>query len=427
MDWWKVLRPHATQSALWRSTKKFVYAVAGRGSGKSLIAKRKIAISLAIKKNWVPKYVYALPTFQQAKRVVWYEMIEMLKQKNWIEDERRDVNKSEMTIRTKFGSYLYVVGMDKPQRIEGIQIDGIVVDECSDQRPGMFNKTIVPMLTDRNGWAWRIGVPKKAGVGRVEFKEAFMRAYKGNDPNGEAFTWKSHEILTPEENEKAKSQLTEEEYSEQFDAVWLDAGGSIYYAFSSNNVSEDIKYDPSLPVIVGCDFNVSPMSWLLAHNIDGKLRIFDEIHLMNTNTIATLNFLWDKYQAHSAGWVFVGDASAKQRKTSASKSDYILIKQDERFKAKVFFPNRNPARQDRFSTVNAAFRNAKHEIRCLISSKCKRLIRDMDACAYKEGTSEPEDYSGTDIGHMADALGYMVMRYIPLKLESDSTSQIITV
>ena len=425
MDWWKVLRPHPVQSALWRCNKKFVYAVAGRGSGKTLIARRKICVSLGIKKDWIPKYAYCLPTYAQAKRVVWYEIIEMLKQKDWVDD--KNTNKSEMTIRTKFGSLLYVVGMDKPQRIEGFQLDGVVVDESSDQRPGMFNNTLLPMLTDRKGWAWRIGVPKKTGVGRAEFREGFIRAKGGDDPNSAAFTWKSREIITPEEDLIARRQMTEEEYAEQFDAEWLDAGGSIYYAFSEANVTDQAVYDPSLPIVVGCDFNVSPMCWVLGHFVDGVLRVFDELFIMNTNTPATLEFLYNKYQGHRMGWRFTGDAAARQRKTNASKTDYILIKNDERFvDKKVYFPTRNPAVQDRFSSVNAAFRNANKEIRCYINPKCKRLIRDMNMCSYIEKTTEPENYRGTDIGHMADAFGYLVMRYMPLQVKTTSAPQVVT-
>ena len=117
--------------------------------------------------------------------------------KEWLHKD--SINKSESCITTVFGSKLYIVGMDKPQRIEGMQIDGIVIDESSDQRPGMFQKTVVPMLTHRNAWCWRIGVPKKAGIGRAEFKEFFDKGRKEQDSGIESYTWKSADILLPEE------------------------------------------------------------------------------------------------------------------------------------------------------------------------------------------------------------------------------------
>lgn len=168
---WYPLRYHEEQQSCIRTRKKYVVAVAGRGSGKTEIARRKIVYALRIKKPWSnPIYVYALPTYPQAKKIAWVEIQELIP-KHWI--ARNGINISDMSIKTIFGSTLYIVGMDKPHRIEGLQIDGIVLDESSDQRPGIM-KTVSPMLTHRNAWCWRIGVPKRSGVEELSL-EIFMK------------------------------------------------------------------------------------------------------------------------------------------------------------------------------------------------------------------------------------------------------------
>lgn len=345
---WYPLRHHDKQQAAWTSKKRFISLVAGRGSGKTELARRKLVISLAYKKPWPnPIYVYCAPTYQQAKKIGWNELLKLIPSQ-WIEKD--GINKSESRISTIFGSTLYVVGMDKPHRMEGLQIDGIVIDESSDQRPELFRKTVIPMLTHRQGWCWRIGVPKKSGIGRVDFRSFFENGLDPTHPTQASYTWKSSEILTPDQIKEAKEQLDPQEYAEQFDAEWVDSGGTIYYNFSRSNITDGAIYNPSRRIIVGCDFNVSPMCWTLAHQLpdisfkydeeSGKLIgtsdkslstlvIFDEIFLKDTNTIAALNFLHSKYGInHQGEWTFIGDASARTRKTSATRSDYLIIKND---------------------------------------------------------------------------------------------------
>lgn len=427
--YWTKLNYHPIQQQLWNCKKRFVAAVAGRGSGKTELARRRIVTHLAYKKLWPnPIYVYALPTYPQAKKVAWDPIIQLIPP-NWI--AKNGINKTESCISTIFGSKLYIVGMDKPHRIEGVQIDGIVIDESSDQKPGTYTKTILPMLTHRNAWAWRIGVPKKSGVGRAEFKDFFEKGMSP-DSNIASFHWKSSDILTPEQIETFRDQIGDLEFEEQFEAKWLELGGGIYYNFSERNLDSQVSYISHEPIVVCCDFNVSPMCWLLGHLINNEdtglneFHAFDEIFIRDTNTEATLDRLYALYGDHLAGWLFIGDASARSRKTSASRSDYLIIKNDVRFQdKKIFFPSKNTAVKDRYATVNRALKSASGNIRLKIHPKCKKLIDDFNKMNYEEGTSDPEDYSGTDISHMSDALGYALCKIMPIRVDLVAVPEII--
>lgn len=423
---WYPLRYHPIHAQLWDTAinrrVKYLAAVAGRGSGKTEMARRFMVLNLAYQKPHDALYAYCLPTYAQAKKVAWYPILSLLPS-SWI----KSVNKSESSITTVFGSTLYIVGMDKPHRIEGLQLDGCVIDESSDQKPGMFAKTIVPMLTHRNAWCWRIGVPKKTGIGRVEFRLFFEAGLDPSNSNQASFHWRSADILTASQIAEAKSQLDPQEFAEQFEAEWVDTGGTVYYNFNQACVTDAIKYDPMKRIIVGCDFNVDPMCWTLGHFIDGKLYIFDEIFLRDTNTPAALQSLHERYgTSHQAEWSFYGDASARSRKTSATRTDYLIIKNDVRFGHKrVYFPARNPQIKDRTAAVNAAFLNAAGERRLLVHPRCKHLINDLMVMSYKEGTTEIENYEGTDIGHTSDALGYAVHMLMPIKLARLSAPKVL--
>lgn len=404
---WKQFRFHPTQTAFYRSPARFKIALAGRGSGKTDIARRRVVRALAERKPWPdPKYFYALPTLPQAKKIAWDDIIALIPPE-WLAG---DPNISEMRIRTKFGSALYVLGMDKPHRAEGVQWDGGVLDECSDQRPGVFPKTFMPALTHRNGWCMRIGRPNRNGIGFREFRKAFESGAQGV----ESFTWSSEDILTGDQLAELRNQLDPLEYDEQIKALLLDPGGTVYHSFTRANVMP-WKYRPDLPIFVGSDFNIDPMSWVLVQEWEGKSYCFDEIFERNCNTQRALTLLHSKYREHKTGWKFYGDASARARKTSATISDYLQILNDSRFQPKeVHYLQSNPRKRDRFATTNAALCNANGILSLFIDPRCRYLIEDMESRAYAEFTTEVNDAELQ--GHIADALDYYVYMRRPLRL-----------
>lgn len=375
---------------------------------------------LCVRKPWVdPLYFYALPTYAQARRVAWEPILNLIP-KEWI----LKVSESAMCVHTVFNTKLYIVGMDKPARLEGVQWDGGVIDESCDQKPGIFDRTIMPALSHRLGWCWRIGVPKRYGVGAGEFKAICDVGTANSDPDVVTFHWPSGDILTESQIEAARRILDPRDFNEQYNASWETAGGLIFHAFSKENVTSSVKYDPTLPVLVGSDFNVDPMSWIIGHRTDNGIIVFDELFLRNTSTQKTLDVLHTRYGRHESGWEFFGDAAARQRKTSAAQSDYLQIRNDNRFhNRKIYYLKSNPAVVDRFAAVNALFKNARGDNRLFIHPTCKHLIEDLSTRAYKEGTREPDDYG--DVGHMSDALGYPVYRCFPIKIEDTARPSIL--
>ncbi len=432
---WETFRPHYLQSKLWRSRARFKAVYAGRGSGKTSIAKRYIVRWLPVKRPWNDvKFFYALPTYKQAKRVAWHDLVSLIP-REWISGKP---NVSEMVLNTVFGTQVYVIGLDHPQRIEGVQWDGGIIDECCDQKLDEFLYTgLMPTLAHKFAWLWLIGVPKRSGVGSDFFRKYCERGERGEviegtDDRIETYTWKSDTVLTEEQLSTFKQQYTERDYAEQFDASWQNVGGAIFYAFEETmHVRSSVTYDPSLPICVSSDFNVNPMSWCLSHIYDGKVYVFDEIFLRNTNTPNTLNELWRMYGGHKSGFEFYGDASSGHRVSSAEFTDYAYIKNDVRFdqytKKRLYYLRSNPNIADRFASCNSIFKNAAGEVRCFISPRCKYLIKDLSSRAYKEGTRVANDSRDKDGGHMSDAFGYLIFRRFPIRIKLGRDSAKVSV
>ena len=190
---------------------------------------------------------------------------------------------------------------------------------------------------------------------------------------------------------------------------------------------QSCNHQDGIPIIVGSDFNVNPMCWVVGHRIDDRLEIFDEIVLTDANTPRTLNELWWRWGHHIGGWQFYGDASGRSRKTSATKSDYAHIWNDERFKKAgrtLHYAAANPDREDRFSATNARLCTAAGVRRVFVDPRCEKLIEDYETRSYKPGTREPAD--AIDQGHASDAADYIIWRIWPLRLKMPEKKMIAT-
>lgn len=425
---WKPLRFHAEQDRFKRCQARFVAVAAGRSSGKTEISRRRLVMALGLKQQFPglypwpePHYFYAAPTAVQAKKIAW-QPLKSLVPPSWILGKP---NESELIIRTRWGSELHVVGLDQPQRIEGVEWDGGVMDESCDIKPKSFELSVLPALSERKGWCYRIGVPKRYGVGAADFKKFWDRGNDPDVPEVQSFHWPSREIVDEAILAEARAIMDSRDFAEQFEATWQSASGGVFHGFDETMNVRPCPYDPSREIVVGCDFNVDPMAWILAHDYGDRFEVFDEVWLRNTNTQATLDVLYQRYKSHRAGFHFIGDASSRQRRTSAATTDYMLIYGDPRFRElgrTVTSPKANPAVADRFAITNAMLCNGKGERRLLVDRHCHRLIEDLKVRAYKPETREPADKG--DIGHPTDALGYPLCILHPIRLSTGGTAAI---
>ncbi len=412
---WPKLTDHPEQQRYIRSLARFNYVCVGRQAGKTEIACRKLVRMLPVKKPWPdPRYFYAGPTYAQAKRTAWQRILNLIPD-NWIAPN--GVSRTDLSIKTIFGSELFLFGLDKPQRIEGSILDGGVIDECSDIKPGSFDLSILPTLTWRDGWTDFIGIPKRFGCGAVEYRERFEKASRGEIPGGAAFAWVSEGVVPQEFLEMARETMDTRDFDEQFNASWLSIGGGIFHAFDREFNVRPCLYDPELPLIVASDFNVDPMAWIIAQDRAGVTNVIDELWIRNTNTPAALIELLRRYGDHKAGFQMYGDASGKNRHTSAAMSDYTHIAGDTQLKTlgrTMHYTTSNPPVADRFASCNARICNGVETRQLFVDPSCTHLVLDLETRSYKPGTRETDDTG--DQGHATDALGYYLHQKFPLQL-----------
>lgn len=306
-----------------------------------------------------------------------------------------------------YGSELWVVGLDKPQRIEGTPWDGGVLDEYANTRPSAWTENIRPALSDRLGWCWFIGVPE----GLNHYKDLVDYARSGADPEWGVYTWPSADILPAKELQAARRVLDPRTYRQEYEASFEGTIGRTYYAYDSKRHEDpSIIINTKLPLMVCCDFNVDPCVWELAQNDGGAVKVVDEIALRNTNTVEMGKSLLSRYAGHRAGFIVYGDAAGVQRST-AGKSDYALLSElglkDQRIK------KANPFVKDRVNALNAMLSNTNREARLFHHPRCVFLKKDFETVEWtRDGTGI--DKSGRDRTHATDALGYFIEYEFPL-------------
>lgn len=191
--------------------------------------------------------------------------------------------------------------------------------------------------------------------------------------------------------------------------------GRAYAAFDRAAHVAPQRYDPAAALLWSLDFNVDPMSAVIAQrDAAGVLRVLDEIVMRRVTTIdACMEFI-RRYPRATHVTVF-GDASGARMQTSGA-SDYEMLRRTLRQRstaaARFKVPASNPPVRDRLAAVNAALRNAAGEIGIRIDPRCRELIADLEECVLTNGELDKRDARRT---HVSDALGYLIWQQRPIE------------
>ena len=122
---WYQLKPLPVQLDLVNDDVRFKVVPAGRRSGKTERAKRYI-IKTALR-NANEAYFVAAPTRDQVKKIYWTDLKRLAP-----ESQVLKFRETELAIYFVNGTVLTLIGLDKPERIEGTFWSGGIIDEIAD-------------------------------------------------------------------------------------------------------------------------------------------------------------------------------------------------------------------------------------------------------------------------------------------------------
>lgn len=423
------LRYHPEQARLWASLSRFNVVPSGRRSGKTeLVGKRKVVLhSLRGTKYPNPRFFCSAPTRDQAKRIYWKDLKLMSRQTHSV----FDVSESNLIISFKNGSEIHVLGMDKPERIEGTPWDGGVLDEIGNMKKETWGEHVRPALSDRKGWCDFIGVPEGRNHYYNLYKQAQAEAAeslkRGEIPTWDTFWWKSADILPPEEIEAARRDLDELTFMQEYEGSFVNFTGRAYYSFTDRNI-QPLEYNHKRPLIFAFDFNISPgvaavgQEQKLPSGYLGTGWVGEVWIPRHSTTPMVCDKLIEKYGNHEGIIICYGDATGGAGGTAKIMgSDWQLIKRKlwTHFgRERVFFkvPILNPRERDRVNSVNSRFASIDGTIKMAVDPSCVHMIQDFEGVVTVEGGSGQIDKrSDISLTHISDAVGYFVWREYPLK------------
>jgi hypothetical protein len=210
----------------------------------------------------------------------------------------------------------------------------------------------------------------------------------------------------PDYYERLRSSYDPRFYQQEVLGQYLHLhAGRVYYGFErAKNVAE-VKVDPTRALLWALDFNVDPMSSVIAQMEGEGVAVLDEIVLSRATTQQACEEFQNRFPEHAAGLKVYADASGAHMQTTGT-SDLGVLKQFFRsgeYGAVDFrVPRSNPAVRDRVMVVNVAFQGMT------IDGRCKELIKDLEQVAYKENTQVIDKDRDPKRTHLSDALGYLV-------------------
>lgn len=375
---------------------RFVVWIAGRRSGKTRTAVGALGIASAVNRarSW-----YVAPTRQMAKDIAWEPLQEVLR------PLIVGVNASDLTLTLHTGATITLHSADEPDRLRGRSLDLVVLDEFAQITPETWDAVLRPSLATTNGKALFIGTPD----GRNWAYDLFRKAQ--GDITGQ---WCALQHTTGEcgwvpetELQAARESMDSRLYRQEFEATFETAAGRVYDAFRwadapGGNVAA-IEDADSLPLMIGIDFNVNPMSAVLAVRRVDELHVLDAWQIQTSNTQELAAEIRSRYPTRSI--TVYPDPSGNARKTSApaGQTDFTILRAHG---FHVIAPSAAPMVVDRINAVQALLCNAEGRRRLLIHPKARALLGALDKLTYKTETSAPDKTGGFD--HITDALGYLV-------------------
>lgn len=397
-----LLSLHKKQMEVFRSKARFRVVVAGRRWGKTALSRVLIITRARIKKR---KIWYVAPTYKMAKQIMWHDLLDAIP-KQWV----KKVNETSLAITLINGTRIELKGADKPDSLRGVGVHFLVLDEFQDISEETWTQVLRPTLADTGGDAIFIGTPKAYNYLYELYRRGQDKAYRDWE------SWQFPTITSPfiplSEIAAARTDMDPKSFAQEFEASFETMSGRVYYPFDRHRHVGDFAFNPHLPIWVGMDFNIDPMSTVIFQlQPSGELWAVDEIVLFGSNTEEVCEELEKRYWRQTGQIVVYPDPAGGQRQHARGETDIDILR-EKGFK-RVKYRRKHPLVADRVNAVNRMLLAADGTVRLKIDKGCKHFIESLEQTIYKKGTRDVDKDAGKE--HSADAAGYCIELEFPVR------------
>jgi PBSX family phage terminase large subunit len=380
---------HKTQKIIARDTHRFRVINCGRRWGKTTLSIEEIKGKALSKPS---RIAYIAPTYAQARDIAWQMLVRELK------PIIKKVNETrlELEVLTKDGevSFIALRGWESIETLRGQKYDLIVIDEIASMRNFWSNwqEVVRPTLTDTRGEAIFISTPK----GFNHFYDLYCLEAEDSDYKSFHFTSYDNPFIPKDELDKARKELTEDRFAQEYLADFRKTEGLVYKEFDRD------KHLFDEPGFDGEDFTV--------------IKTFGGVDFGFTNPAAVYTIKKDK-DAH----YWITNEWYKTGQTDAQIADYVAaLKWNECYpdpesaggneelkKRKVNIREVIKGKDSIRNGINV-IRELFKANRLFISSSCKNLIWELETYSYPEKRPDhnEEENPIKENDHALDAIRY---------------------
>jgi hypothetical protein len=323
-----------------------------------------------------------------------------------------ELNRAEnLLVMKDTGSKILLRSLDDFERLRGTNLAWFGVDELTYTQEGAWlrleGRLRDPKATRYCGFA--VWTPKGFDWVYRKFVKNGGAAYQ----TVLARPYENRHLLDklPDFYDRLRGSYDENFFRQEVLGDYLNARGNLVYsAFNRELNLKETKVKPGAQVIWTLDFNVDPMSSVVAQKIGDEIYVLDEIVLRRATTEDACLEFEKRFGYLDQEILIYGDASGSAMQTTGS-TDYDIIREFFRqrgMRMRQQIQRANPAVRERIAVVNSRLRNANGEARLFVDPKCKELIADFEQVCYREDSLQVDKEKDRMRTHLSDALGYLI-------------------
>lgn len=195
----------------------------------------------------VGTYFYFLPTYTQAKKVVWdgidkdgVRFIEHIPK-----DLIKSINETEMRIELLNGSAVQLIGAENIDRIVGTNPVGVIFSEFALMKPNVWD-FIRPILAENGGWAVFVYTPR----GMNHAWKLHMQAKENPNWFEQTLTVEDTKAISKEALDEERKTMPQALFEQEFYCKYIEGAGQFFRRIHNN------KYPDTTPLPEYGDFQL---------------------------------------------------------------------------------------------------------------------------------------------------------------------------
>lgn len=377
------------------------------GSGKSAALAFQAARQAYLNRG--RQGLLAAPTFAMLRDATVAGLVDMLDRCD-VDFERKKAD-GELHVTDAYATVL-LRSLDEPERLRGTNLAWFGIDELSYAREEAWLRLEARL---RDPEALKLcGFAAWTPQGHDWIYKKFIHRPVAGYGCIQARPFENRFLLerTPDYYQRLESSYDPKFYRQEALGEYVNSRADrVYHCFNPAVHLVERKYDRTKPLLWALDFNVAPMTSVIAQRHRDQIYVIDEIALDRATTEEACQEFLNRYGDHAAGIDVYGDASGRNMHTTGA-NDYTVL-QNTLYRAglrnvRVHVPQRNPAVLSRVQKVNALLTNAVGEVRLQMDPKCKELIKDLEEVLFKPESGIVDKGRDLRRTHASDALGYLI-------------------